>query len=85
MRGERSAVSGGLLAADWFYVLSASPNPAKRIADLTDGGLDAAIQELSAIASPNAYQADLAATCLVEAVRRWQANVPKPETGNGEI
>lgn len=73
---------GGEQTADWFRILSTSPDPKRRIADLTDGGLDAAIRELSAIETPNEYQADLGALCICEAVRRWRASVsPAREIG----
>lgn len=61
--------------ADWFRILVAAPNPAKRIKDLTDGGLAAAIAEFEAMPAPNEYQAEIYARCVCEAVRRWRSGL----------
>lgn len=71
--------------ADWFRILSTSPTPEKRVHDLTDGGLAAAIDEMIAIEHPNAYQTDLGALCLCEAVRRWRASLPWAGKGTADL
>lgn len=64
-------------SGQWFRLLSAVPDPAKRVRELSDEHLDAALSELMAIPKPNAYQMDLTASCMAEAIRRWKAGIPR--------
>lgn len=68
--GNAEKLKGG--PADWFRILSTAPDPDKRIRDLTDGGLAAAIAESEAVERPNQFQAEIYARCIHEAVRRWR-------------
>lgn len=64
-------------SGQWFRVLSAVPDPGKRVRDLSDEHLDAALSELVAIPEPNTYQLDLGGMCMAEAVKRWRSGIPK--------
>ena len=64
-------------AGQWFRTLVSVPDPAKRVRDLSDEHLDAALSELLAIREMNVYQMDLTASCMAEAIRRWKAGIPR--------
>jgi hypothetical protein len=61
--------------AQWFQILVNAPDPRKRIRDIRDGDLAAAIAEFEAMPEPNEFHAEIYVLCVREAVRRWRCGI----------
>jgi hypothetical protein len=59
----------------WFPILSQSPNPRKRVADLTDAALSTAVSEIEAIECPNEFHRAVYAMLIGEVLRRWRSGL----------
>lgn len=62
-------------ALHYYLIVVADPDPQRRIAGLSDGHLDALIEELAQVTHPNPIQADIFARAMHEVLRRWRGKV----------
>jgi hypothetical protein len=60
---------------NWFAILSQSPNPRKRVADMADAALSAAVTEIEAIECPNEFHRAVYALLIGEVLRRWRSGL----------
>lgn len=72
---------------EWFRILVGSPDPRKRIRELPEGPLSAAIDEIEAVECPNNFHKAIYAMLVGEALLRWRSGLLSLDSttgGNGD-